>query len=79
MKKFSIRLNTVEKIKRFIEIVISFKSDINLIKKTYVVDAKSILAVYALVDASEEFDVEIVSNDAEEIQLFNYKMKEFRA
>lgn len=44
----TIRLNSVEDVKEFVNIVSKFDSDIDLISARYIVDAKSIVGVLSL-------------------------------
>lgn len=72
----TISLNTIERVKKFSEEVIKFESDIDVIKGRYIVDGKSVLGILSI-DLRKELEVEIHSNNREEIRKFNEKMKEF--
>lgn len=48
MYKIKIRLTDMDKIKKFIKTTNKYKSDIDILTDRAVVDAKSILGVYAL-------------------------------
>lgn len=48
MKSLDINLDSVGKIKNFIEITSKFESDLDLISDRYIVNAKSILGVLSL-------------------------------
>ncbi len=72
-----IKINDIEDIRKFANIVITFDSDINIYyNKNKYYDAKSILAIMAL-DISKPKYIEIISNNKDEIIRFKECMKEF--
>lgn len=75
--KTVIKLETVLKVREFIETTRSFESPIDVIKGHYIIDGKSIMGIMSI-DCSEEFVVELLSNDASEIDRFAKKMAEFQ-
>ena len=75
-KKIKVNLKEIEKIKKFVKIVRMFKSDIDIMTDRAIVDAKSILGIYAL-DLSQNTYVQIISNDIDEYNKFKEEMKEF--
>ena len=66
-----------EYLNKIINEVRKFMSDIDIMTERAVVDAKSILGVYAL-DLSQEAHVGILSDDVNEIRKFESAMEEFR-
>lgn len=73
-----IKINDIEDIRKFANIVITFDSDINIYyNKNKYYDAKSILAIMAL-DISKPKYIEIISNNKDEIIRFKECMKEFK-
>jgi phosphotransferase system HPr-like phosphotransfer protein len=48
MKSINIILNTIEKVKGFVNIISSFDGDFDLASDRYVVDAKSIMGIFSL-------------------------------
>lgn len=76
-RPIKIRLHNSNIIKRFIEVVRGFYSNIDLITDHAYIDAKSIMGLYA-VDLSQDTFVKIISCDAEEIEKFDLAMEEFR-
>ena len=44
--EYILDLSTIEKVKKFNSIALSFEEDIDLIKGRYVLDAKSILGIF---------------------------------
>jgi phosphocarrier protein HPr len=75
--EIEILINTIDKIKKFEEIVWNFQSDIDVIKGHYVIDAKSTLGIFSL-DTSEPVTVKINPMDRDELTIFENKMEEFR-
>ena len=61
-KKIKINLNDASKIKEFINVARSFMSDIDIMTEREVVDAKSVLGIYAL-NLSDDTYVRIISDD----------------
>jgi len=75
-KKLTINLNTIERIKAFINITTKFESDIDVIRDRYVIDGKSIMALFT-VDLLKPLDVKIHSDNEDEIKRFNECMEQF--
>ena len=48
MKTFMIKLNTLEDVRRFVNIVTAFEGEIDLKSGRYTVDAKSIMGIFSL-------------------------------
>lgn len=48
MKTFMIKLNTLEDVRKFVNIVTAFEGDIDLKSGRYTVDAKSIMGIFSL-------------------------------
>lgn len=76
-KEITIRINTIEKIKRFSNITVQFDSEIEVLSGRYIVDGKSIMALFS-VDILEPMIARIISDDEEEIKSFNRVMEEFK-
>lgn len=76
-EKIQIRLRTVEDVKRFVSVVTSFRSDVDLLADRGVVDAKSILGVFSLYLLQNMY-VRILSDDPEECEKFKKAMEEFK-
>lgn len=74
--KFHVVLNTIDKVKRFIEIVILFEQDIDIVTGRYVVDAKSILGIFSI-DLTRPMDCVIHTDDEEICEKFREAIKEF--
>lgn len=74
--KLVIKLNDILKVNKFINEITQFNADIDIIKGRYIIDAKSLLALFTL-DLSQSVVIEIHSDDEEEIIKFNRLMEEF--
>ena len=67
MKTVKICLNSIDKVKSFVNDVTKFDTDFDLVSGRYVIDAKSIMGIFSL-DLSKPIDLTIHSdNDAENI------------
>ena len=64
MKTYRISLNSLEKIKAFINEISRFDNDFDLISGRYVVNAKSIMAIFSL-DLSEPLELRVHADDRE--------------
>lgn len=71
-----LNLNTLSKVKEFINEANKFNSDIDIIRDRYVIDAKSVLGIYTI-DLTKSVTVKINSDDKAEIARFNEKMEKF--
>lgn len=76
-KKIKINLKEFSKVKDFISVVRNFESDIDLMTNRAIVDAKSILGIYAL-DLSEDTYVRIITDNFEEEKNFETAMEAFK-
>lgn len=74
--EFTIRLNTLEKVKLFTNVANKFNSDIDILRGRYVIDGKSVLGIYT-VDLTKPIKVRINSDDKAEIARFDEKMEQF--
>ena len=62
MQTIKISLNTIEKVKSFVNIIGQFDSDFDLISGRYVIDAKSIMGIFSL-DLSQPIDLTVHVED----------------
>ena len=74
--KITVTLNDFSKIKKISSEVVKFKSDIDLVKGRYIIDAKSTIGIFTL-DLSSPVDVIIHSDNEDEIKRFNEVMEAF--
>ena len=67
MKTVHIPLNSIDKVKAFVNEITKFDNDFDLVSGRYVIDAKSIMGIFSL-DLSKPIELNIHSeNNAEEI------------
>ncbi len=67
MKAVKISLNSIDKVKAFVNDVTKFDTDFDLVSGRYVIDAKSIMGIFSL-DLSKPIDLNIhTENNIEEI------------
>ncbi|MBQ5805746.1 MAG: HPr family phosphocarrier protein [Lachnospiraceae bacterium] len=67
MKTVKISLNSIDKVKSFVNDLTKFDTDFDLISGRYVIDAKSIMGIFSL-DLSKPIDLHIhAEDDAEDI------------
>ncbi len=62
MKSVQISLNSIEKVKSFVNDIAKFDSDFDLVSGRYVIDAKSIMGIFSL-DLSKPIELNIHSDD----------------
>ena len=67
MKTVKISLNSIDKVKAFVNDITKFDADFDLVSGRYVIDAKSIMGIFSL-DLSKPIDLNIhTEGDAAEI------------
>lgn len=62
MKTVQISLNSIDKVKSFVNAITQFNFDFDLISGRYVIDAKSIMGIFSL-DLSKPIDLNIHAED----------------
>ena len=62
MKKVQISLNSIDKVKSFVNTISQYDFDFDLISGRYVIDAKSIMGIFSL-DLSKPIDLSIYTDD----------------
>ena len=75
--KIKIKLDTADKVKKFIQIARGFASDIDIMTDSKIIDVKSILGLFNL-DLSNDTYVRIISDNVSECIKFNAAMEEFK-
>ena len=63
MKTVKISLNSIDKVKSFVNDITKFDYDFDLVSGRYVIDAKSIMGIFSL-DLSKPIDLNIHASDA---------------
>lgn len=66
MKKVTVKLDTINDVKNFVNAVIAFECDFDIVSERYVVDAKSIMGIFSL-ELSKPLALHINSDDEKEI------------
>ena len=72
-----IKLNSLEKVKRFVDEATTFNCDVDVLYRRYILDAKSIMALLSA-DLTEPLKVMIHTDDYDELKLFNEIMEDFK-
>ena len=62
MKTVQISLNSIDKVKSFVNTISQFDYDFDLVSGRYVIDAKSIMGIFSL-DLSKPIDLNIHAED----------------
>ena len=62
MKTVQISLNSIDKVKSFVNEITKFDNDFDLVSGRYVIDAKSIMGIFSL-DLSKPIDLNIHADD----------------
>ena len=62
MKTVQISLNSIDKVKSFVNEITRFDNDFDLVSGRYVIDAKSIMGIFSL-DLSKPIDLNIHATD----------------
>ena len=66
MKTIQISLNSIDKVKSFVNDITKFDYDFDLVSGRYVIDAKSIMGIFSL-DLSKPLVVEIHSDNCDDL------------
>jgi len=74
MKSMKININSIDKVKKFVNIITKFDNDFDLISGRYVIDAKSIMGIFSL-DLSQ--DIELVIQGDNDVDAITDALKEF--
>lgn len=75
--KIKIKLDTQEKVQKFVQITRAFVSDIDVITNSMCIDGKSLIGVFAINPTNEVY-AKIISDNVEEIRKFDAVMEEFQ-
>ena len=66
MKTVQISLNSIDKVKSFVNDITKFDVDFDLVSGRYVIDAKSIMGIFSL-DLSKPITLEVYSDHCEDL------------
>ncbi len=67
MKEYTVRIETIEDVKKFVSTVMTFDYDIDIVSGRYAVDAKSIMGIFSL-DLTKELRLVVHSDDTVELE-----------
>ena len=70
MKTVQISLNSIDKVKSFVNAITQFDYDFDLISGRYVIDAKSIMGIFSL-DLSKPIDLNIHASESDIENILN--------
>ena len=70
-------LNTIDRVKKFVNDIVSIDSDVDLICGSYTIDAKSLMAIFS-VSLNNKLKLVIHSDNEDEIRRFNEIAEEFK-
>ncbi len=76
MKSITVSLDSIEKVKEFVNVINTFDGDFDLVSERYVIDAKSIMGIFSL-DISKALRLDIHDNvpDQEKVEEVLSKFK----
>ena len=66
MKTVQISLNSIDKVKSFVNDITKFDYDVDLVSGRYVIDAKSIMGIFSL-DLSKPITLEVYSDECDDL------------
>ena len=72
-----VKLNSIEKVKRFVDKVTTFNCDVDVLYRRQILDAKSIMALLSA-DLTEPLKVVIHTDDYDELKRFFDTMEDFK-
>lgn len=78
MKEFSVYLNSIDKVKNFVEKMAKYPFDIDIVSGRYVIDAKSIMGIFSL-NLENVLTVVPHTEDNESLSKFSDDIKEYLA
>ena len=72
-----VNLNSIERVKNFVNQIVKIESDIDLISGRYTLDSKSIMAIFS-VNLNNKLKLILHSDDEDEIRKFNEIAEEYK-
>lgn len=73
---FVVNLNSIEKVKAFVNTVTKFDEDLDLIHDRYVIDAKSIMGIFSL-DLTKPIDLVVHTDDIDRFNMIKSALSEY--
>ena len=72
-----VNLNSIERVKNFVNQIINIESDVDLIYGRYTLDAKRIMAIFSI-NLNNKLKLVLHSDDEDEIRKFNEIAEEYK-
>ena len=66
MKTVNVMLDTITKVKEFVNLLVAVPYEVDLVSGKYVIDAKSIMGIFSL-DLSKPIELRIYSDDCDSL------------
>ena len=76
IKTVNIQINTIDKVKNFVDIASSIESDLDIISGRYVIDAKSIMGIFSI-DLTNPLTLKIYAKNEKSVDNTVKKLKNF--
>ena len=76
MKRVFIRINSIDKVKKFVNYATNSELELDLVSGRFVIDAKSIMGIFSL-DLSRDIELCIHSENEEAVNKFLETIKDF--
>lgn len=67
MKEFTVKIGTIDQVKKFVSTVMLFNYEVDLVSGRYAIDAKSIMGIFSL-DLSKELKMIAHTDDTAELE-----------
>lgn len=67
MKEFTVKIATIDQVKKFVSTVMLFNYEVDLVSGRYAIDAKSIMGIFSL-DLSKELKMIAHTDDTAELE-----------
>ena len=67
MKEFTVKIATIDQVKKFVSTVMLFNYEVDLVSGRYAIDAKSIMGIFSL-DLSKELKMVAHTDDTAELE-----------
>ena len=77
IRGYKIKLDTIDKVKKFTSVIVTFENDIDLILGRYLIDAKSIMGIFSL-DLTKPLELIIRDATLSDITRLEKEVEEFR-
>lgn len=69
-RNYIVSIDTIDKVKEFVNVVSSYDAFFDLISGRYVIDGKSIMGIFSL-DLSKDISLKVSLNDGEPVETFD--------